>query len=195
MTRLNVFGIVDAEMRVCFRHKGRLKFLDAATAPRAESDLAAENFKGMTCGAIDRPGTVILLQGGETAGDVSDIPPVAEETTGSHLVNNLPIGHHRLPKPARRSQRLLCAHRRDAQRHQVAGASKNRRLVPGQLQRAKGLGQRDLFGGEPRLRCPRRVKQGVLAAGDRARSSPSGSAGGDDGTGAGGNDNAGERGR
>lgn len=79
---VDVFGIVDAEMRVCFRHKGRLKFLDAATAPRAESDLAAESFKGMTCGTINRPGTVVLLQSDAAIDEASDIPPVAEETTG-----------------------------------------------------------------------------------------------------------------
>lgn len=77
---VDVFGVVDTQIRVCFRHKGRLKFLDAATAPRVESDLAAENVKGMTCGAINRPGTVVLLQGGETVDDASDIPPVAVET-------------------------------------------------------------------------------------------------------------------
>lgn len=70
---VDVFGIVDAEMRVCFRQHGRLKFLDSTTMPRAESDLAAEYIDGMTCGRIDRIGTVVLLQ---AEGEV-DTAPVA----------------------------------------------------------------------------------------------------------------------
>ncbi len=73
---VDVFGDVDSEVRVCFRHKGRLKFLDAATAPRLETDLAVETTKGMTCGTIDRAGTVILLQ----ADDTIEIAPAAAES-------------------------------------------------------------------------------------------------------------------
>ncbi len=62
---VDVFGIVDAEMRVCFRQQGKLKFLDSTTMPRAETDLPAENIDGMTCGRIDRIGTVVLLQASE----------------------------------------------------------------------------------------------------------------------------------
>jgi len=64
---VDVWGIVSGEMQVCFRMQGRLKFLDAATAPRAVLDLAAEHIDGMTCGAIDRTGTVALLQASELA--------------------------------------------------------------------------------------------------------------------------------
>ena len=64
---VDVWGIASGEMQVCFRMQGRLKFLDAATAPRAVLDLAAERIDGMTCGAIDRTGTVALLQASEPA--------------------------------------------------------------------------------------------------------------------------------
>jgi len=80
---VDIFGSVDAEVRVCFSQQGSLKFLDAATSPRAESNLAAERIEGMTCARIDRAGTVILLQGGEAAAAASEIvvnPPAAVES-------------------------------------------------------------------------------------------------------------------
>lgn len=73
---LDLWANVEGEMRVCFRMQGRLKFLDAATAPRLVSDLAAEYVDGMTCGRINRVGTVVLLPGGAPA------PETAVETSG-----------------------------------------------------------------------------------------------------------------
>lgn len=80
LAAVDVFGELDAELRLCFQQAGRLKFLDAATSPRAESDLAAETSDGMTCGRIDRPGTVVLLAGEAeaVAAPVSEAPPASE---------------------------------------------------------------------------------------------------------------------
>lgn len=82
LSAVDVWGDANAEIRVCFRQQGKLKFLDAATAPRSVSDLAAENIDGMTCGRINRAGTVALLQGGQTAvetiAETSDSPLPAE---------------------------------------------------------------------------------------------------------------------
>ena len=64
---VDVWADVASEMRVCFRRRGSLKFLDAATAPRLVSDLAAEYSDGMTCGRINRAGTVVLMQAGDSA--------------------------------------------------------------------------------------------------------------------------------
>ena len=81
---VDVYGWVDVPMQVCFRSQGRLKFLDASTAPRTVSDLAVERIDGMTCGQIDRVGTVVLLPGGdsaqETAVVASDSPPAPAAT-------------------------------------------------------------------------------------------------------------------
>ncbi len=68
---VDVWADVDAETRVCFRQQGSLKFLDAATAPRLVSDLAAEYNDGMTCGRINRVGTVVLMAGIASAGQPS----------------------------------------------------------------------------------------------------------------------------
>lgn len=85
---VDVFGAVDAEMRVCFRQQGRLKFLDSTTMPRAELDLAAEYIDGTTCGRIDRIGTVVLLQASEAqAGDDADATPDAAATGAVGLDN------------------------------------------------------------------------------------------------------------
>jgi len=74
---VDIFGALPTEMRVCFRRLGRLVFLDAATAPRTQSELPAEYVDGMTCGRIHRPGTVVLLQGNPPAVAASDSPPAA----------------------------------------------------------------------------------------------------------------------
>ena len=60
---VDVWGIVEAGLQVCFRGQGRLKFLDAATAPRAVSDLPAQASNGTTCAILDRTGTVVLMRG------------------------------------------------------------------------------------------------------------------------------------
>ncbi len=81
---VDVWGNVNDEIQVCFRNQGRLKFLDAATAPRAVSDLVAEHIAGMICGQIRRAGTVVLLQGGQaamaTAAETRDSPPSLTQT-------------------------------------------------------------------------------------------------------------------
>ncbi|MCY4018120.1 MAG: SH3 domain-containing protein [Chloroflexi bacterium] len=90
---VDIWHIVETSILVCFRNQGTLKFLDAATSPRAVSDLASQAVDGMTCGTIDRAGTVVLLQTSEPisaparqpvsqpvsepAGDPSDNSPVA----------------------------------------------------------------------------------------------------------------------
>ena len=61
---VDIWGWVPGDLRVCFRVAGgSFKFLDAATAPRAVSDLPAKGYMGMTCATINRPGTVVLLPG------------------------------------------------------------------------------------------------------------------------------------
>lgn len=85
---LDVHGSVYGNMQVCFRNQGILKFLDAATMPRTVSDLAAAFADGMTCGTIDRPGTVALLRAGESqAGGEADTTPAAA-VRGAVGVNN-----------------------------------------------------------------------------------------------------------
>ncbi len=82
---VDIFGKVDAELRVCFRQHGRLKFLDSTTMPHRESDLAAEYIDGITCGRIDRIGTVVLLEVSEAPaeGEAEPAPvPAATEAVG-----------------------------------------------------------------------------------------------------------------
>lgn len=62
---VDVYGRLDGEMQVCFRNRGSLLFLDAATVPRAMSELPPESTNGLTCGRINRLGTVVLLAGGD----------------------------------------------------------------------------------------------------------------------------------
>lgn len=70
---VDVWASVDTLIQVCFRNPGILKFLDAATSPRTVSDLAAETIDGMTCGSIDRAGTVVIMQTTGSAAEASEV--------------------------------------------------------------------------------------------------------------------------
>ena len=95
---VDIWHIVEADIQVCFRNQGTLKFLDAATSPRAVSDLAAARIDGMTCGTIDRAGTVVLLQTSEPVSepvseplsepvsDASDRSPAASATEAESAI-------------------------------------------------------------------------------------------------------------
>ncbi len=58
---VDIWSYVNGGLEVCFRNRGALVFLDAAYAPRMLMELAAFQRDGMTCGKIDRAGTVVLL--------------------------------------------------------------------------------------------------------------------------------------
>lgn len=65
----------DSDVEVCFHNHGVLKFLDAATSPRQVMDLPAAQINGMTCGQINRAGTVVLLQAAATATKQTESQP------------------------------------------------------------------------------------------------------------------------
>ena len=58
---VDVWSYVPNGVEVCFRNSGWLAFLDADYAPRAVMELESRQRDGMTCGTIDRAGTVVLL--------------------------------------------------------------------------------------------------------------------------------------
>lgn len=63
LNAVDVWGYIPTAIQVCFRQRGQLKFLDAATSPRLVSDLAATISGELICGAINRAGTVALIRG------------------------------------------------------------------------------------------------------------------------------------
>ena len=62
ISAVDVWGFVNGGVEVCFRNSGSLVFLDADYAPRMLMELETYQRDGMTCGAIDRAGTVVLLE-------------------------------------------------------------------------------------------------------------------------------------
>ena len=58
---VDIWGYVDQGVEVCFPQIGRVLFLDARTMPRAIAPLEASIVNGMTCVAIDSPGSLVLL--------------------------------------------------------------------------------------------------------------------------------------
>ena len=61
LAALDVYGYVEQGVEVCFPQAGRVIFLDARTIPRAITSLEASIVNGMTCVAIDSPGSLVLL--------------------------------------------------------------------------------------------------------------------------------------
>ena len=59
---VDVWGYPSDSTEVCFRNAGWLVFLDAAYTPRKLMPLLSFERNGMTCGLIDRAGTVVLLR-------------------------------------------------------------------------------------------------------------------------------------
>ena len=58
---VDVWGYVEQGVEVCFPQAGNLLFLDARTMPRAIAPLASTVVNGMTCGAIETPGSIVLM--------------------------------------------------------------------------------------------------------------------------------------
>ncbi len=58
---VDIWGYVEQGVEVCFPQAGELLFLDARTMPRAIAPLAAHVVNGMTCGAVETPGSIVLM--------------------------------------------------------------------------------------------------------------------------------------
>lgn len=87
---VDIWHIVETSIQVCFRNQGTLKFLDAATSPRAVSDLPSQAVDGMTCGTIDRAGTVVLMHGTEPSSTTIEAPPQADPGSSSTTIETSP---------------------------------------------------------------------------------------------------------
>ena len=87
---VDIWHIVETSIQVCFRNQGTLKFLDAATSPRAVSDLPSQAVDGMTCGTIDRAGTVVLMHGTEPGSTMIEAPPQADQESSSTTIETSP---------------------------------------------------------------------------------------------------------
>ncbi len=59
---VDVWSYVNGGLQVCFRNNGWLVFLDATYLQRKVMELEHYHRDGMTCGTIDRVGTVVLLE-------------------------------------------------------------------------------------------------------------------------------------
>ena len=81
---VDVWSYVNGGLEVCFRNSGWLVFLDATYLQRMPTDLESFTRDGMTCGAIDRIGTVVLLKSPATpaiaAQPVADTLPLFDST-------------------------------------------------------------------------------------------------------------------
>ena len=73
---VDVWSWVMPDTRVCFEASGSaFKFIDTATMPRTVQDLAACSWNGMTCGAIDGIGMLVLLPGEAPSACAAPVAP------------------------------------------------------------------------------------------------------------------------
>ena len=70
MDAVDVWGYAEQGVEVCFPGTGSILLLDATTSPRTKVQLDSYTQHGMTCAALDRPGTLVLV------GDAPDNLPV-----------------------------------------------------------------------------------------------------------------------
>jgi len=59
---VDIFGYAEQGYQLCFPQSGRIIFHDAATAPRAVVQAEFSYSGGFTCAALDRAGTVVLVE-------------------------------------------------------------------------------------------------------------------------------------
>ena len=62
---VDVWGFVAHPFKLCFRHRGIIKFLDASTSPRTVTTIpyTYDSVNVLTCAAVARQGTVVLAPG------------------------------------------------------------------------------------------------------------------------------------
>ena len=95
---VDIWGWVLHDTQICFEgSSGSFRFLDAATAPRAVSELPAflgEN--GMICATINRAGTVALVNGPPVPAP-SPTPPVYQSLSGCMVTTTFILNFRAAP--------------------------------------------------------------------------------------------------
>ena len=87
---VDVWSYVNGGLEVCFYNDGWLVFLDAAYSPRVATELEHTHRDGMTCGVIDRAGTVVLLAAGP--GNAPTLQgPAAPDTPTLPVFESIPL--------------------------------------------------------------------------------------------------------
>ena len=79
---VDIWHYVNGGLEVCFRNSGWLVFLDATYVQRRVMELEHYQRDGMTCGEIDRIGTVVLLE--QAAPPAAGALPLFESIPLSH---------------------------------------------------------------------------------------------------------------
>ena len=59
---VDVWGNANQYFEVCFPQRGAIVFLDASTSPRSLMQLTSFERDGLTCGSMDRAGTMVLVK-------------------------------------------------------------------------------------------------------------------------------------
>ena len=81
---VDIWSYLGPGVDICFPQIGSLVFLDAATAPRAQSALQSYSSDGRTCAFVGRPGTVVLMPGQPSGA----APPAAVEAPAPATVSD-----------------------------------------------------------------------------------------------------------
>ena len=78
---VDVWGNAKQNYEVCFPQSGEIVFLDAATSPRTVVAISQVIHDGYTCGAMNRPGTMVLVKGStQSASDAALVQRFIDST-------------------------------------------------------------------------------------------------------------------
>ena len=88
---VDVWGHVAAGVEVCFPQAGGIVFLDASTSPRTVTTVTQYTRPGLTCAALDRAGTVVLVAGLAPPESPTTVPEITALSgcmvTATHTLN------------------------------------------------------------------------------------------------------------
>ncbi|MCY3573741.1 MAG: SH3 domain-containing protein [Chloroflexi bacterium] len=89
---VDVWGFVPPGVEVCFLQNGSLAFLDADYSPRELRDMEAYQRDGMTCGTINKHGTVVLFAASQPSSEDVAVGDCQIKVTGSLYLRAEPAG-------------------------------------------------------------------------------------------------------
>ena len=89
---VDVWGNIGEGYEVYFPQLGRVIFLDAATAPRTVTEVPYEIRDGYTCAALDRAGTIVLVEDSSTCSVTTTQPlNLRDAPNGTVIQTVIPI--------------------------------------------------------------------------------------------------------
>ena len=125
---VDVWGTVGGGYEVCFPQAGQILFLDAATSPRAVSEIAHYTDGDFTCAKGDRAGTLVLVAGIAPPAIADDPPATAETPAETATIKASILSADHSTEISLADCQIIT---RYSMHHRASPAGKSKGLVPG----------------------------------------------------------------